>query len=383
MAALVFRIRPVDARLGTWIIRLLVFATSAWLGTACLGPWVAAHRQLVVDDNCQQTRANEPNMARISKQQIANASVLNSDSVTTIRAAELPASKPTLPPTAAFEPDHFPPLPSADQLIDQALPGMIARAEQGDHAAACWLGIELARCAERMQIQASRTHELTWYRRQGDSMPAFESARVALLEREDTEAKRCAGVSPTQWQSSAAWLQQSADAGSLAAMERILGRGLAVSGQFPQRTDLEWTAAREGRFRVAMLRAGSMDSLGGPTAFQRQSLPVIIGLRNPDLLTPELSMAYWQFRESYLAAIQDMPSLQHKAPLPAFPKPDVTLPDARLNRIRAQALALARAAIDSNIEPAAPHVDDVPTDTQCRRFVAPPRPDESIFGMLQ
>ncbi|AVP96283.1 hypothetical protein C7S18_03355 [Ahniella affigens] len=278
-----------------------------------------------------------------------------------------------------FDTNQATPLPSPDRRIDEALPEMLARAEQGDHGAACWLGIELARCAERLQTQATRAHELAWYRRAN----APEDVRVRLLKRHDAEAARCAGVLPTQWEASATWLMRAADAGSLAAMERVLGRGLAVSGQFPQRTYLEWAAAREARFRVALLRAGSLDSLDGPLAFRGQSLPVIIGLSDSDLLTPELSMAFWQFQESYLAAVQGMPALQHVAPPPAFAKPNVTLPEARLNRIRAQAFALARAAIDSKIEPAAPYVDDIPTDTQCRRFVAPPQHHESIAGMLQ
>lgn len=370
-------------RLGTCIVLLLVFAVSAWFGMRWLGPLVAANEQRSVETDCGDPPATMRTAARSGSKQASDTAVSNPDSVIKTNADELEASTETKAPAAPFEPDHFPPLPSADQRIDQALPAMIARAEQGDHGAACWLGIELARCAERIQMQPSRMHELAWYQRAGDSTRRAEDERVRLLKRQDAEARRCQGLLPAQWETSAAWLQQSADAGSLAAMERVLHRRLAVSGLFPQRTDLEWTAAREARFRVALLRAGSMDSLGGPLAFQGNSLPILIGLSNPDLLTPELSMAYWQFRESYLAAIQGMPSLQHQAPPPAFPKPDVTLPEARLSRIRAQALALARAAIDSNIEPAAPHMDDVQTDTQCRRFVAPPRPDESIFGMLQ
>lgn len=375
-----------NARFGLWIIRLLVFAASVWLGTAWLGPWVATHRQPGVHDDCQQTRADQTKAARISKLPAANARALKSESASATNAVESPASVPDPPPAVAsehFDPDRFPPLSIGDQPIDAVLPSMLARAKQGDQGAACWLGIELARCAERLQTQASRTHELAWYQRAGDSAHQAEDVRVRLLKRQDAEAKRCQGVLPSQWEASATWLQRAADAGRLAAMERVLSRGLAVSGQFPERAQLEWLAAREARFRVALLRAGSMDSLGGPLAFQGQSLPVMIGLSSSDLLTPELGRAFWQFRESYLAAVQGMPTLQYIAPPPAFEKPNVILPEARLNRIRVQAYALARAAIDSRIEPAAPDVDDVTTNTQCRRFVPPPRPEESIVGMLQ
>ena len=122
-----------------------------------------------------------------------------------------PPSSPPPPPPVLAEP-----LPPWDAKLVNVLPALKARADAGDHVAACHIGLALSACAMSLSFAPSKA-EL----RQLDPNDDEAVEQLAWRSQDFFKPGRdatCVGLDPSAMEERFAYLQQAADAGNGAAM---------------------------------------------------------------------------------------------------------------------------------------------------------------------
>ncbi|MBW8311038.1 MAG: hypothetical protein K0M64_03295 [Rhizobium sp.] len=168
----------------------------------------------------------------------------------------LPAAEISPPKQASL------PLPPPDAPLAQVLPDLQARADAGDHRAACRLGMELLRCQhlptwDTLVSSSDPLDSEVEFEAEGNLAAANSVAeeRLWLIER----LQQCRGVPPDLQGQGARYLRQAALAGDSSAMLayadgnhwRPDGRGTALGSDFDQ-----WRREAPGMVHAA-LRAGN------------------------------------------------------------------------------------------------------------------------------
>lgn len=121
----------------------------------------------------------------------------------------------TAPPPPPLPPSPEP-LPPWDAKLVDVLPALKARADAGDHVAACHIGLALSACAMSLSYAPSKA-EL----RQLDPSDKEAIDRLAWRSQDFRRPGRdatCVGLDPLAMEERFAYLQQAADAGNGAAM---------------------------------------------------------------------------------------------------------------------------------------------------------------------
>lgn len=227
------------------------------------------------------------------------AGVVESDGTPSLPAQE-PVQQPPLPAAASpestpralvrFDPSGWPPLPDESAPIADHLDTLKARAQQGDHGAACWVGLALSACRQAAVTDRARTawHQRWLSRRDEGSEPkrlellSHEDARLSLLQ-------RCTGVPATSASDILPMLHQAALGGSKVAIARLVMMDpFSLVGGFPdgvqyrrvlEDVDRLWWAGLQGGvpqaleatvYRFPQSLAGRTLSAGGQPRSPRQ-----------------------------------------------------------------------------------------------------------------
>lgn len=165
--------------------------------------------------------------------------------------ADTTQAPPPLPPPTFTEP-----LPPWDAKLVDVLPALKARADAGDHVAACHIGLALSACALYRSHRPSPAEV-----RQADPDDAEAVDRIARLSGDVTRPAReqtCDGLNDDALDQSFGYLQQSADAGNATAMlayaEGMPMQNFRVALRHP-----EWLEAhreRTPRYVAELVRRG-------------------------------------------------------------------------------------------------------------------------------
>ncbi len=167
--------------------------------------------------------------------------------------AALADTAPAPPPPL---PTFTEPLPPWDAKLVDVLPALKARADAGDHVAACHIGLALSVCAAWLHHQPSPAAL-----RQIDPEDKEAITRAAWLSsdlRRPGREKTCAGLSESALDESFAYLQQSADAGNTAAM-LAYAEGMPLQSFDAMYRHPEWLEAhrqRAPRYVAELIRRG-------------------------------------------------------------------------------------------------------------------------------
>lgn len=165
--------------------------------------------------------------------------------------ADTSQAPPPLPPPTFTEP-----LPPWDAKLVDVLPALKARADAGDHVAACHIGLALSACAAWMHHQPSPV-ELRQIDPE-DKESIDRAARLSVDIRRPGREKICAGLPESALDERFAYLQQSADAGNAAAM-LTYAEGIPLQSFDAMYRHPEWLEAhrqRAPRYVAELIRRG-------------------------------------------------------------------------------------------------------------------------------
>lgn len=161
-----------------------------------------------------------------------------------------PHSPPPPPPV-------FPePLPPWDAKLADVLPALKARADAGDHVAACHIGLALSACAAWMDHQPSPAELRQVSPDDKDTIDRM--ARLSGDMRRPGREKTCDGLPESELEQSFAYLQQSADAGNTTAM-LAYAEGIPLQSFNMMFRHPEWLEAhrqRAPRYVAELIRRG-------------------------------------------------------------------------------------------------------------------------------
>ncbi len=165
--------------------------------------------------------------------------------------AETTQAPPPLPPPTFTEP-----LPPWDAKLVDVLPALKARADAGDHVAACHIGLALSACALHLSVRPSKA--------QIRNTPPDDKDAFDFLAMRSTDSSRpgreatCDGLSADDLVFRFAYLQSAADAGNVAALRLYLSSNMFATMDHIVRHP-EWLdayRARAPRYLSELIRRG-------------------------------------------------------------------------------------------------------------------------------
>jgi len=165
--------------------------------------------------------------------------------------APSPPSPPPPPPPMLPEP-----LPPWDAKLADVLPALKARADAGDHAAACHIGLALSACALWLDSQPSAA--ALRQMRLNDEGTIERMARLAADTYRPGRENTCKGLPAQALEQRFAYLQQAADAGNDAAM-LAFAEGVPLLGIETTVSHPEWVEAHRRlapSYLIELIRRG-------------------------------------------------------------------------------------------------------------------------------
>ena len=179
------------------------------------------------------------------------AATASSNSLLAALVAPSPPSPPPPPPPAFPEP-----LPSWDAKLVDVLPALKARADAGDHTAACHIGLALSACALWVvgQPSAAAIRQM----RLNDEDTIERMARLSVDTFRPGRENTCKDLPAQALEQRFAYLQQAADAGNGAAM-LAYAEGIPLAAMETAVRHPEWVEAHRRlapRYLTELIRRG-------------------------------------------------------------------------------------------------------------------------------
>ena len=165
--------------------------------------------------------------------------------------ADTTQAPPPLPPPTFTEP-----LPPWDAKLVDVLPALKARADAGDHVAACHIGLALSACALHLSMRPSKAQIRNTPPDDKDAFN-FLAMRSTDFSRPGREAT-CEGLSTSDLDLRVAYLQNAADAGNVAALRLYFsGDMFATMDHLIRHPDsLDAYRSRAPRYLAELIRRG-------------------------------------------------------------------------------------------------------------------------------
>lgn len=151
------------------------------------------------------------------------------------------------------------PLPDDSEAVVSNLEAMQRRANQGDARAACWLGLELTRCHDLNRMQPWQDDWMEQRLQSAEKEPV-DPEFAARWAQDDSRWQRCRGLETEQMLGAGGWLLQAADAGSVAAIERLILTGPNAQTEFPDPEQFRMFQERRVDYLAHALRQGSAEA---------------------------------------------------------------------------------------------------------------------------
>lgn len=151
------------------------------------------------------------------------------------------------------------PLPDDSDAVVAHLEAMQRRADQGDARAACWLGLELTRCHDLNRMQPWQDDWMDQHLKSAEKQPV-DPEFAARWAQDDARWQRCRGLKTEQMLGAGRWLLQAADAGSVAAIERLILAGPNAQTEFPDPEQFRMFQERRVDYLAHALRQGSAEA---------------------------------------------------------------------------------------------------------------------------
>ncbi|MBK8287000.1 MAG: hypothetical protein IPK97_20230 [Ahniella sp.] len=191
-----------------------------------------------------------------------------------------------------FAPDAWPPLPADDQPVREALDDMLARAEQGDASAACWLGVKLRHCGSELSSSRRLTAVLEESVRTAKT-PADQVAALGTQSEYLDSLVICQGLKPEWVQRGLDFTRQAALAGSRLAIGEIVRLDGYLEPGFPDAQVIRRTLDEREAFIWAGVKTGIPQAIhqltfdAQPFAMYNVQSPKVPGLSREDLLATQ------------------------------------------------------------------------------------------------